>query len=193
MGGKGMDDKKTLLKKISMLQDQIESYKAREAQMEQMIMEYNEFIKKQFEVYDDFIKDIGTSRLIDPVTRVYSDEHIMKLVTYYHQKAFEEGTSYAILMVRLQSPHEEQSLVNVAKFLKRVVRIPMDSVGRYSDDTFLVLLTDIKEDDMPKVVQRIENGAKDLGSLRVAARYYPSEDFNLENIISSMEEELLNG
>ncbi|MFN3283403.1 MAG: diguanylate cyclase, partial [Pseudothermotoga sp.] len=67
-----MDEREELLKKIKILEDQLEYYRMRDAQMEQMLQEYNQFIKRQFELYDDFVKDIGTSRIVDPVTRVYS-------------------------------------------------------------------------------------------------------------------------
>ncbi len=124
-----------------MLEDQLEYYRSREAQMEQLIQEYNELIRRQFDLYDQFVRDIGTSKIIDPYTRVYSADHISKLIAYYHQRAFEENRSYGLILVRLVEKDEnfEANLLALAKLLKNTVRVPMDSIGRLSEDTFAVL------------------------------------------------------
>jgi diguanylate cyclase (GGDEF)-like protein len=193
-GGVQMEEREELLKKIKVLEDQLEYYRARDAQMEQMIQEYNQFIKKQFELYDDFVKDIGTSRIIDPLTRVYSTEHINRLIAYYHQKAFEENRSYAIIMVRLLDCNDqfEKHLSSVGKILKSTVRVPMDSVGRFSEDSFVVLLTDVKKDIAAKVVERVDRSIKSSveAHVKIAFRSYPDDGENLEQFIKDMSQEV---
>ncbi|AEH51521.1 diguanylate cyclase domain-containing protein [Pseudothermotoga thermarum] len=189
-----MDEREELLKKIRILEEQIEYYKAREAQMEQMLAEYNALVKKQFELYDDFVKDIGTSRIIDSLTRTYNMEHMSKLISYYHQKAFEENRSYAVILVRLVDKNNdfEKHLIQLGKFLKSIVRVPMDSVGRFSDDTFIVLLTEITKENALKVAERIKNGCVSAVPchVKVACRVYPDDEQNLENMIESLRQEI---
>lgn len=189
-----MDEREELLKKIKILEDQLEYYRMRDAQMEQMLQEYNQFIKKQFELYDDFVKDIGTSRIIDPVTRVYSSEHMSRLIAYYHQKAFEENRGYAIVMVRLCEKNEEseKNLILVGKLLKNVVRVPMDSVGKISDDTFVILLTDVNKENAQKVVERVRDSLKKsvVVNTKVSFKVYPNDGEDLEKMIQQLQLEV---
>ncbi len=189
-----MDEREELLKKIKILEDQLEYYRMRDAQMEQMLEEYNQFIRKQFELYDDFVKDIGTSRIIDPITRVYSKEHMNRLITYYHQKAFEENKGYAIVMVRLCRENEdfERHLAFIGKLLKNVVRVPMDSVGKVSDDTFAILLTDVNKEIAQKVVERVRDSLKKSAEMntKVAFRVYPDDGEDLEKLIQQLQSEV---
>lgn len=185
-----MEEKQELLEKIKMLEDQIEYYKAREAQMEQLIKEYNEFIRKQFEIYDEFVRDIGTSRIIDPFTRVYSTEHISKLIAYYHQRAFEDNRSYGLILVRLPQRNDnfEANLLALAKLLKNMVRVPMDSVGRLNEDTFVVLLTEISKENTVKVVDRIKSSIEIHLSIpvKISFKSYPEDASNLEEMMKEL-------
>ncbi len=189
-----MNEREELLKKIKMLEDQVEYYKAREEQMEQMLAEYNALVKRQFELYDDFVKDIGTSRIIDATTRTYNLEHMSKLMSYYHQKAFEENRSYAIIFVRLAAVNNdfEKSLVSLAKFLKSIVRVPMDSVGRFSEDTFVILLTEIAKENAYKVLDRIRANCSSAVActVKVACKVYPDDGHNLETLIERLKQEV---
>lgn len=189
-----MDEREDLLKKIKILEDQLEYYRMRDAQMEQMLQEYNQFIKKQFELYDDFVKDIGTSRIIDPVTRVYSQEHMSRLISYYHQKAFEENRGYAIIMIKLCKQNEEfeKHLVSIGRLLKNVVRVPMDSVGKISDDTFVVLLTDVNKENAQRVFERIKDSLKKSVGVdtKVSFKVYPNDGEDLEKMIQQLQSEV---
>ncbi|HOJ89309.1 MAG TPA: diguanylate cyclase [Pseudothermotoga sp.] len=190
-----MDEREELLKKIKILEDQLEYYRMRDAQMEQMLQEYNQFIKRQFELYDDFVKDIGTSRIVDPMTRVYSQEHMSRLITYYHQKAFEENRSYAIVMVRLceKDEHFEKHLAFIGKLLKNVVRVPMDSVGKVSEDTFVILLTDVNKENAQKVVERIKDSLKRGvdANTKVSFKVYPNDGEDLQKMIQQLQSEVV--
>ncbi len=191
---------KELLARIKELEELLESCKQREKEMEQMLQEYNELVKRQFELFDSFVKDIGTKRLIDPLTRVYTKDHIMKLISYYHEKAFEEGLEYGILAVRITNLDEllplerESNLVLLGKILRDSVRVPLDSIGRYSEDTFIILLTDINKENAEKVRARVEEMIEvqmgDEVRVKTALRVYPEDGEDMEKLIEEALQEV---
>jgi len=189
-----VEEKEELLQRIKMLEDQLEYYRSREAQMEQLIREYNEFIRRQFDIYDQFVRDIGTSRIVDPYTRVYSAEHISQLVSYYHQRAFEENREYGLILVRLSQKDEnfDANLLALAKLLKNVIRVPMDSIGRLNEDTFVVLLTEIGKENTRKVVQRIKTFIDQHLAIpvKISFRSYPDDGSNLEDMMKQLQAEV---
>ncbi|HCI29432.1 MAG TPA: diguanylate cyclase [Fervidobacterium sp.] len=182
-----------LIKRIRELEDEVSTLRMRESELELLLNEYSSIMKKQFEVFDDFIKDVGTRRMIDPLTRVYSNEHIMKLISYYHQKAFEENFGYSLITItindfsNLEQIDREHVLLSIGKLLKEVVRVPLDSVGRCSEDKFLVLLTEINKENSLKVKERIENALK-LRNLSATVKHacYPDDSTNLEDLINNI-------
>lgn len=186
--------KEELIQKVRELEDEISSLKLKDDELELLLNEYSSIVKKQFEAFDDFIKDVGTRRMIDPLTRVYSNEHMMKLISYYHQKAFEENFGYALVTVtikyfeKLAQIEREHALLTVGKLLKELVRVPLDSVGRASEDKFLVLLTEINHENSLKVKERIEN-ALALHDINAAVKYacYPDDSTNLEELIGTVQ------
>jgi GGDEF domain-containing protein len=189
-----------LLEKIKELEQTLENCRQREKEIENMLREYNELVKRQFEMFDDFVRDIGTKRMIDPLTRVYSKDHIMKLISYYHEKAFEENSKYGILIVRITNlekllPLERESnLVLLGKSLRDSVRVPLDSVGRYSEDTFIILLTDISKENAEKVRKRVEDMLKlqlgDEVKFKTSLKIYPENGEDLEKLINQALEEV---
>jgi len=195
-----MSREEELLKRIKELEDQLESCKMREKEIEMMLQEYNELVKRQFEMFDSFVKDIGTKRIIDPLTRVYTKEHIVKLITYYHSKAFEENLGYGIIAVRLANLDEmmplerESQLVLLGKVLRDSVRVPLDSIGRYSDDTFVILLTDVKKDTAEKVLGRIRDmidlNMGDEVDIKLSLKVYPEDGLDLETLMEQVMEEV---
>ena len=195
-----MDEREKLEARIRELEEQLESCRQREKEMEKMLQEYNDLVKRQFEIFDSFVRDIGTRRIIDPLTRVYSYDHIMKLISYYHEKAFEEGLEYGILAVRIANfdymkPLEREShLILLGKILRNAVRVPLDSIGRYSDDTFIILLTDINKENAKKVERRIQEMVElemgDEVDIRTSFRVYPEDGQDLESLIDEIMDEL---
>ncbi len=181
--------KEELIKRIKELEDENTILKSRQEELEGLLTEYSTIMKRQFEVFDDFVKDVGTRRMIDPLTRVYSKEHLLKLITYYHQKAFEEGFGYSIIMVTLKNLdnfeqiEKEHTLLSVGKLLKELVRVPLDSVGRYSESQFIVLLTEVNRENSNKVLGRIETSLRNYNipcELRMVT--YPDDSTNLEEL-----------
>ncbi|ABR31133.1 diguanylate cyclase [Thermosipho melanesiensis] len=185
--------KEELIAKIKELEDEVLMLRTRQNELESLLTEYSEIVKKQFEVFDDFIKDLGTKRMVDPLTRVYSKEHILKLISYYHQKAFEENFEYAIIMIKLtnikdkEDFEKERIIITLGKVLREAVRVPLDSIGRYSYDSFLILLTEITKENAKVVEERI----KKLISIKlpdvefeIKMAVYPHDSKNLEELIN---------
>jgi len=196
MGGMGNMDynrltKEELIQRVRELEDEVSRLKMRESELEMLLSEYSSIMKKQFEVFDDFIKDVGTRRMIDPLTRVYSHEHILKLISYYHQKAFEENFGYALVTItinnfdKLEQMEKEHALLSIGKLLKELVRVPLDSVGRSAEDQFIVLLTEITKENAMKVNERIEN-ALALHNIDATVKFaaYPEDSTNLEELVN---------
>lgn len=183
-----------LLRKVMELEDEVTRLKMRESELEILLNEYSSIMKKQFEVFDDFIKDVGTKRMIDPLTRVYSQEHLLKLISYYHQKAFEENFGYALVTItinnfeKMDQMEKEHTLLRIGKLLKELVRVPLDSVGRYAENQFMVLLTEITKEQAEKVRERIEN-AMVLHNIDVSIKFasYPDDSTNLEELVRTVE------
>ncbi|MEJ5257858.1 MAG: diguanylate cyclase [Fervidobacterium sp.] len=183
-----------LLRKVMELEDEVTRLKMRESELEILLNEYSSIMKKQFEVFDDFIKDVGTKRMIDPLTRVYSQEHLLKLISYYHQKAFEENFGYALVTItinnfeKMDQMEKEHTLLRIGKLLKELVRVPLDSVGRYAENQFMVLLTEITKEQAEKVRERIEN-AMALHNIDVTIKFasYPDDSTNLEELVRTVE------
>jgi len=181
--------KEQLIEKVRELEDEVGRLKMRETELEMLLNEYSAIMKKQFEVFDDFIKDVGTRRMIDPLTRVYSNEHILKLISYYHQKAFEENFGYALVTItinnfdKMEQMEKEHSLLSIGKLLKELVRVPLDSVGRAAEDQFIVLLTEITKENAMRVKERIENAIA-LHNIDATVKFacYPDDSTNLEEL-----------
>lgn len=183
-----------LIQKVRELEDEVSRLKMRETELEMLLSEYSSIMKKQFEVFDDFIKDVGTRRMIDPLTRVYSKEHMLKLISYYHQKAFEENFGYALITVtinefdKMDQIDKEHTLLSIGKLLKELVRVPLDSVGRNSESQFMVLLTEVNKENSQKVRERIEN-ALALHNIPATVKMsnYPDDSTNIEDLVRKVE------
>ena len=63
-----MDERTELLKRIEELEEKLRQCQQREQELEALIEEYNEVMKKQFQVFDDFFEKLGTTKMIDPLT-----------------------------------------------------------------------------------------------------------------------------
>lgn len=183
-----------LIQRVRELEDEVTKLKMRETELEMLLSEYSSIMKKQFEVFDDFIKDVGTRRMIDPLTRVYSKEHMLKLISYYHQKAFEENFGYALITVtinefdKMEQIDKEHVLLSIGKLLKELVRVPLDSVGRSSESQFMVLLTEVTKENSQKVKERIENAlALHNISATVKMSNYPVDSTNIEDLVRIVE------
>jgi PleD family two-component response regulator len=190
----GVSDNAELLKKIEELERKLRQCQEREKELESLIEEYNEVLKKQFQVFDDFFEKLGTKKMIDPLTRVYSKDHFLRLLSYQHQRSFEENTPYTIFFVKVQpsDTDKESTLMKVGKVLKECVRVPLDSVGRYSEDIFALFVVDVSKSVAPKIAERIENSIKGIpAEHKIAFKSYPEDFMDLEKVLSELEKAVL--
>jgi len=186
--------------KVRQLEDELQVCKQRERELESLLEQYSELIKAELQTYDDFMGELGTSRVIDPVSRVFSKDHFSKFLVYFHQKAFEEGTSYGVVLIKLRNYSELQDhlkeeglkrlLMKFGKILKEVVRVPMDAVGRVADDAFAVVLTEIQEEVMNSIVSRIRDKLEPLKAefkgvdFDIRSTHYPESQTTVEEFLS---------
>ena len=202
-----LDELEKLKMRVQQLEDELQMCKQRERELEGLLDQYTELLKQELKDYDDFVGDIGTSKMIDPLTRVFNKDYFLKFLTYFHQRAFEEIIPYGVVLVKIKNYDElEKSIsdsdkwrtfsMQFGKSLKESVRVPLDTVGRLSKDTFAVILTEIDKDVMGKVVERIKNRLEslDLGfgtpDIKMVHVHYPEDTINLEALLSSVGEEL---
>ena len=207
MGVKVLDELEKLKMRVQQLEDELQMCKQRERELEELLDQYTELLKQELKSYDDFVGDIGTSKMIDPLTRVFNKDYFLKFLTYFHQRAFEESIPYGVVLVKIKNYDELERTVGdgdkwrtfsmqFGKSLKESVRVPLDTVGRLSKDTFAVILTEIDKDVMDKVVERIKNRLEslDLGfgtpDIKMVHVHYPEDAINLEALLSSVGEEL---
>jgi len=207
MGVKVLDELEKLKMRVQQLEDELQMCKQRERELEGLLDQYTELLKQELKSYDDFVGDIGTSKMIDPLTRVFNKDYFLKFLTYFHQRAFEESIPYGVVLVKIKNYDELERTVGdgdkwrtfsmqFGKSLKESVRVPLDTVGRLSKDTFAVILTEIDKDVMDKIVERIKNRLEslDLGfgtpDIKMVHVHYPEDAINLEALLSSVGEEL---
>ncbi|HCZ05718.1 MAG TPA: diguanylate cyclase [Thermotogae bacterium] len=188
--------------RVQQLEDELQVCKQRERELEALLEQYSELIKEELKSYDDFVGEFGTSRVIDPVSRVFSREHFSKFLVYFHQKAFEEGIPYGVVVIKLRDYTEtlehlgeevfQKFLMKFGKVLKELVRVPMDAVGRLSDDTFAIVLTETAKDVMDSIVSRIKSNLEPLKSefkgvdFDIRFTHYPESLTTVEEILSEI-------
>lgn len=197
-----MGELEELRLRVQQLEDELQVCKQRERELEALLEQYSELIKEELKSYDDFVGEFGTSRVIDPVSRVFSREHFSKFLVYFHQKAFEEGIPYGVVVIKLRDYTEtlehlgkevfQKFLMKFGKVLKELVRVPMDAVGRLSDDTFAIVLTETAKDVMDSIVSRIKSNLEPLKSefkgvdFDIRFTHYPESLTTVEEILSEI-------
>ena len=159
---------KQLKMEIEVLRKRARWYESQSQKMEELIGQYNQLVKKEFDNVENVIGKIGTNEVIDPVTRLYSRDHMLNYLNFFHSKAFQESIDYALIFVDMDDFEEktrnftkeekEILLREIGKFLKNMVRVPLDIVSRLGSDEFLILLTQISKDTAISVANRINSG-----------------------------------
>jgi len=206
-----MENVEELRRKVRELEERIEWYEENQKHLENLIDEYNELVKKQFEDYDELMKEIGSRTAIDPITRTYNRNYIMKLMGMCHQKAFEDKKKYALIFLdvdkfgrineRYGRDAGDKVLTRIARFLKANLRIPLDIIGRIGADEFLVLLMEISKDDAIKVAKRLHENLGEFEmkldgenlkiNVSVSMVHYPEDGNSVEELLE-LGEELIN-
>ncbi|BBE29917.1 hypothetical protein OSSY52_00580 [Tepiditoga spiralis] len=185
-----------LEEKIKKLEEEIIGYKNREQEMEFLIEQYNSLVKDEFDSFDEFVMNLVTRKIIDENTRVYSKEFFEKLFSIYYQKAFEMDKECGIITIRLpyfdKVSGEEKKVVEreIGKILRESVRIPLDIIARYSNVSFVILLTDITKDVFDTISERIKKRLTTLtdysNNFKMKRYYIPVDDVKTEDILNDL-------
>jgi diguanylate cyclase (GGDEF)-like protein len=203
-----MDEKiKELEEKIKKLEKELEAYRKREEELESVIEEYNNLVKKQFEYFENFLSALGSNEFIDPLTRTLKKEFALKLLDFYYQRYFESSKEFALVFVDVDKFEEintrygkdkgDKVLVELAKTLKKCVRIPLDSVSRFGADEFVVILSEVTKEQSIKIAQRIHKECNSISvnqidfSVTTSVVHFPSDKGSVSDILE-LGEELLN-
>ncbi len=189
------------------LRKRAEWYESQSQKMEELIGQYNDLVKKEFDNVENVVGGMGTREVIDPVTRVYSRDHMLNYLNFFHSKAFQEDIKYSLIFVDIDDfekktselSQEDEKLVlrEIGKFLKEMVRVPLDTISRLGNDEFLILLTEISKQDSINVAERInmscserkfKAGAASLQfTCTVSIVYFPDDETQLSNLLDTGE------
>lgn len=203
-----MEDKiKKLEERIEELEKELEEYREREKELENAIEEYNNLVKKQFEYFEDFLKVFGSNEIVDPLTRAFRKDFMLKLLTFYHQRYFESSKEFALIFAdvdnfeRINSKYGrskgDEVLIALAKMLKKSVRIPLDSLARLSADEFLVVLSEVTKEQSIKVAKRVHGECGKLPmnnhtvTVTMSVVHFPTDGNSLDDLLE-LGEELIN-
>ncbi len=154
-----------LEKQNSLMKKRVEWYESQSQQMEELIEQYNQLVKKEFDNIENVIEKMGTREVMDPITRVYSRDHMLNYINFFHSKAFQEDIQYSLIFVDIDDFEKATSKIDreqadivlrdIGKLLKETVRVPLDTVSRLGANEFLILLTEISKKDSISVANRI--------------------------------------
>ncbi len=206
-------ENKRLHREIEMLRKRADWYESQSQRMEELIGQYNQLVKKEFDNVESVIGKLGTKEVIDPVSRLYSRDHMLNYLNFFHSKAFQEKIDYAILFVdvddfaevikSLNKEEKEILLRKIGKFLKDTVRVPLDIVSRLGEDEFLILLTQIPKKEAISVATRVNKGfaktefsigAKDVKlTCTASVVHFPSDGSQLSEMLKKGEKLLEEG
>ncbi|MDI3472546.1 MAG: hypothetical protein PWQ20_243 [Thermotogaceae bacterium] len=198
---------KELEKKIEKLEEKLEAYKKREEELESVIEEYNNLVRKQFEYFENFLSALGSNEFIDPMTRTLKKEFALKLLDFYHQRYFENSREFALVFIDVDKFEDintrhgrekgDRVLIELAKTLKKCVRIPLDSVSRFGADEFVVILSEVTKEQATKIAQRLHKECNNISmneidfSVTTSVVHFPSDANNISDALE-LGEELLN-
>ncbi len=145
--------------RIKWFEEQIE-------QMENLIKQYNDLVRHEFDSLESVVNKMGTHEVIDPVTRVYSREHMLAYLNFIYSKAAQSNLKYALIFFDIddfsqktdgmEKARIDSMMRETGKFLKEAVRVPLDIISRLGMDEFLILITETSRKDALSVAERIQ-------------------------------------
>jgi diguanylate cyclase (GGDEF)-like protein len=160
-----------------------------------LLEEYNTFAKEEINAYSDFVQGFVERKYIDPSTRVYSREFFDKVFFLLLEKAFESGNNYGLLLIKIpelkelnyEGEYHKGPEMEIGRILRRNVRLPLDLIMRYSKSQFVIIIPDIDEETLFKVLDRIKyqlkNFVKSPETLEVYSFYLPKDLTNTKEIL----------
>jgi GGDEF domain-containing protein len=137
-----------------------------EIKMSEMLMEkYHFLIYQGFNDFQNLLENFGSYEILDPLTRVFSFEHFLNYTKFYHSLAQRKEKSYTIVRLKFlnyghicgEKSNEicNYALLKIVSVLKKKLRIPLDVVGRISQNSFAILIVEVEEDGAKKILKRI--------------------------------------
>lgn len=154
-----------LKKENEHLRERIKWYESQIEQMEGLINQYNELVRREFDSLESVVNKMGTHEIIDPVTRVYSKDHMLAYLHFIYSKAVEINLKCALVFFDVddfekKTDKMEKSEVDIlvreiGRFLKDAVRVPLDMVSRFGLDEFVILITETSRENVSSIAKRI--------------------------------------
>ncbi len=159
------DEIENLKRENEHLKERIKWYESQIEQMETLINQYNELVRREFDNLESVVNKMGTHEVIDPVTRVYSREHMLAYLNFIYSKAFEMNLKCAMIFFDIDDFDQKTKTLEkdeidilmreVGKFLKNAVRVPLDMVSKIGLDEFLILITETPRENVISIAHRI--------------------------------------
>ncbi|KLO24202.1 hypothetical protein X275_00810 [Marinitoga sp. 1197] len=184
-----------LKESIKNLEVEIKDVKEMLNNTNRLLEEYNEFTKEEINAYSDFVEGFVERKFIDPSTRVYSRAFFDKVFFLILEKAFEKGNNYGLIIIKIpeletleyKGEYYKGPEMEIGRILRSNVRLPLDLVMRYSKSVFSLIIPDIEEDVLFKVVDRIKyqlsNFVKKPETLEFYSFYLPKDLTSTEDIL----------
>jgi|UniRef100_A0A7V3VSV8 diguanylate cyclase (GGDEF)-like protein len=161
------DELQDVKKENEHLKERIKWFEEQLGQMEELVKQYNELVRHEFDSLENVVNKMGTSEIIDPVTRVYSREHVLAYLNFIYPKIVESNLKCSLIFFDVDNFREKTKTLGkndvdtlireIGKFLKETVRVPLDIVARFGFDEFLILITETQKKDTISIAQRIKN------------------------------------
>jgi GGDEF domain-containing protein len=171
-----MDDKdlqkiENMKKWIETLMEENKKLKE-EVKMSEMLMEkYHFLIYQGFNDFQNLIESFGSYEILDPLTRVFTLEHFINYVKFYHSLAQRKEKQYNLVKIKFENYAKicgensneicNYAVLKLVSILKKSLRIPLDVIGRISQNTFSVLIVEVNKTKAEKIMDRILSSVKD--------------------------------
>ena len=117
------------------------------------------------------IENFGSYEILDPLTRVFTLEHFINYVKFYHSLAQRKEKQYNLVKLRLENYAKicgeksneicNYAVLKLVSVLKKSLRIPLDVIGRISQDTFSILIVEVDKTKAEKIMDRVLSSVKD--------------------------------
>ena len=139
-----------------------------EIKMSEMLMEkYHFLIYQGFNDFQNLIENFGSYEILDPLTRVFSSEHFLNYVKFYHSLAQRKEKTYTIVKLTFENYGKicgeksneicNYALLKIVSVLKKKLRIPLDVIGKISQNSFAILIVEVGKEGAQKIIKRITN------------------------------------
>ncbi len=197
MGDKEKQKIENMKKWIETLMEENKKLKE-EIKMSEMLMEkYHFLIYQGFNDFQNLIENFGSYEILDPLTRVFTLEHFLNYVKFYHSLAQRKEKPYTLVKLTFENYGEicgnksneicNYALLKIVSVLKKQLRMPLDVIGRVSQNTFAILLVEVNrgtaEDIISRIVDSITKNAFVINGVSV--------EIHLKNVFLSFPDDIV--